>query len=49
MEVIVQNDDITIDDTLKKIDAIDNQIKFKAFGKTLKSIKAKCKGRTTEN
>ena len=31
---IVQDNTISIDDVIKKVDIIDNQIKFTAFGKT---------------
>ena len=42
IEAIVLNEDISIDDAMKKVTAIENEIKFSAFGKTRsKSIKAR--------
>merc|ERR1712101_51018 len=37
---IVDNDKITIDEAIKRIDTLENKVKFKAFGKTTHTKKS---------
>ena len=40
INTIVNNDKITIDEAIKRIDTLENKVKFKAFGKTTHTKKS---------